>query len=67
MTVKWKLKKSWQATFNMDNMENKYGEPTGYPQLKEAKGFEILSSLSNSRDLTVGKTAWSYYKSAACQ
>ena len=35
------------------------GEPMGFPQLKEAKGFEILTCSSNSRDLTVVKTAWS--------
>ena len=35
------------------------GEPVGFPQLKEVKGFEILSCSSNSRDLTVVNTAWS--------
>ena len=33
------------------------GEPMGFPQLKEAKGFGILSCSLNSRDLTVAKTA----------
>ena len=41
------------------DMVDDSGEPMGFPQLKEAKGFEILSCSSNSRDLTVVKTAWS--------
>lgn len=31
----------------------------GFPQLKEAKGFEIMNCSSNSRDLAVVKTSWS--------
>ena len=35
------------------------GLPTGFPQLKEGKGFELLSCVTNSRDLAVVKSSWS--------
>ena len=35
------------------------GLPTGFPQLKEGKGFELMSCVTNSRDLAVVKSSWS--------
>ena len=35
------------------------GHPTGFPQLKEGKGFELMSCNTNSRDLVVVKSSWS--------
>ena len=35
------------------------GLPTGSPQLKEGKGFELMSCMTNSRDLAVVKSSWS--------
>ena len=35
------------------------GHPIGFPQLKEGKGFEIMSCVTNSRDLAVIKSSWS--------
>ena len=35
------------------------GHPIGFPQLKEGKGFEIMSCVRNSRDLAVIKSSWS--------
>ena len=35
------------------------GQPTGFPQLKEGKGFELMSCITNSRDLAVVKSSWS--------
>lgn len=31
----------------------------GFPQLKEGKGFEMMSCVSNSRDLAAIKSSWS--------
>ncbi|CAH3175188.1 unnamed protein product [Porites lobata] len=33
------------------------GHPIGFPQLKEGKGFEIMSCVTNSRDLAVIKSS----------
>ena len=38
------------------------GHPIGFPQLKEGKGFEIMSCVTNSRDLAVIKSSWSVEK-----
>ena len=35
------------------------GHPIGFPQLKEGKGFEIMSCVTNARDLAVINTSWS--------
>ena len=35
------------------------GHPIGFPQLKEGKSFEIMSCVTNSRDLAVIKSSWS--------
>ena len=35
------------------------GLPTGFPQLKEGKGFELMSCMTNSRHLAVVKSSWS--------
>ena len=35
------------------------GIPNGFPQLKEGKGFELMSCMTNSRDLAVVKSSWS--------
>ena len=35
------------------------GQPAGFPQLKEGKGFELMSCITNSRDLAVVKSSWS--------
>ena len=35
------------------------GLPTGFPLLKEGKGFQIMSCVTNSCDLAVIKSFWS--------
>ena len=35
------------------------GLPIGFPQLKEGKGFELMTCVTNSRDLAVVKSSWS--------
>lgn len=41
------------------DMPGDAGHPIGFPQLEEGKGFEIMSCVTNSRDLAVTKSSWS--------